>query len=576
MKHMKHLLALALACCMTLTCVTYAEVDRSVYAPRYDEPITLSYHLTTGSANVYSEGYSVEDNYYTRWIKDKFNIDIELAWVAADGTTNQQKLDLAFASDDLPDLIYCSANQLARYVDAGKIVPMDELIEKYASPLVKWALQDAETTTGGKVFQPATINGVAYAFPVINDSLSYKTAQFIRQDYLDAMNMEMPKTLEELESVFAAYLEFNPDGYALGLDKTLDALQVAMAPYKAYREMWVEKEDGTIAYGSIQPEMKRALAKMHEWYEAGYIDPEFVVKDGSEQNAQLSAGDLLLYYGPWSSIGGALVNLWKADENAETSIMPWIQGEDGTTGLMKNTWFTNYCAITTNCEHPEAWIYLFNDAMDSYYRNEPYMHEIAEQIGYTFMYPETEVLQPKNVEEVAKKYPDVTQPQNLWSYDYDPEVEGFSFFREDNALSPSSMLIGIRGQFLCMGNMNYTNLAYAAETGDTSKLTSVTLRQYNQWMNTHPKMLTTFSKEWDYLNAFEQTEEFRVNAYAGPNTPTMTEKMAYLDKLEEETFVKIIMGTEPVDSFDEFVENWMVNGGQEITEEVNAWYQSVQ
>ena len=56
----------------------------------------------------------------------------------------------------------------------------------------------------------------------------------------------------------------------------------------------------------------------------------------------------------------------------------------------------------------------------------------------------------------------------------------------------------------------------------------------------------------------------------------MGEKQAYLDKLEEETFVKIIMGTESIDAFDTFVDNWYANGGTEITEEVNAWYQSVQ
>ena len=574
---MKRTLALVLALCMLLGMSTaLAEVDRSAYAPGYAEPITLSTHTTSSANNVHSDGYTIRDNYYTRWIKDKFNINIEYDWVAGDSSTDQQKLDLAFASDDLPDLISCTANQLTRYVEAGKIQPMDELIEKYASPLVKWALENAKETTGGKLFQPFTINGTVYAFPQINDSLSYKTAQFIRQDYLDAMGKQMPATLAELEDVFAAYQELNPNGYALGMDKTLDAMQVAMAPYKAYRKMWVEKEDGTIAYGSIQPEMKQALAKLREWYDKGYIDPEFIVKAGSDVDAQLASGDLLLYYGAWWTIGGSLVTMWNANEQATTEIMPWIKGEDGTTGLMKNTWFTTCYAITTSCEHPEAWIYLFNDAMDSYYRNEPAMHEVAKEIGYTFMYPETPVLQPNNVKEVAEKYPDVTQPANLWSYDYDPEVEGFSFFRVDNALTPSSMLIGIRGQFLYMGNMNYTNLAYAAETGDTSKLTTVTLRQYDQWNNTHPNMLKTFSKIWDYLNPFEETDEFHANAYAGPNTPTMGEKQAYLDKLEEETFVKIIMGTESIDAFDTFVDNWYANGGTEITEEVNAWYQSVQ
>ena len=39
--------------------------------------------------------------------------------------------------------------------------------------------------------------------------------------------------------------------------------------------------------------------------------------------------------------------------------------------------------------------------------------------------------------------------------------------------------------------------------------------------------------------------------------------------------MKIILGEEPVDSYDTFVENWMAMGGEQITAEVNEWYASV-
>ena len=55
----------------------------------------------------------------------------------------------------------------------------------------------------------------------------------------------------------------------------------------------------------------------------------------------------------------------------------------------------------------------------------------------------------------------------------------------------------------------------------------------------------------------------------------MQEKKAYLDKLELETFTNIIMGQAPIDEFDVFVENWKKSGGDDISKEVNEWYQSV-
>lgn len=51
-------------------------------------------------------------------------------------------------------------------------------------------------------------------------------------------------------------------------------------------------------------------------------------------------------------------------------------------------------------------------------------------------------------------------------------------------------------------------------------------------------------------------------------TKTMELKNATLNKMEKETFLKIIMGKEPLDAFDNFVEQWKKLGGEQITKEV--------
>jgi len=52
-------------------------------------------------------------------------------------------------------------------------------------------------------------------------------------------------------------------------------------------------------------------------------------------------------------------------------------------------------------------------------------------------------------------------------------------------------------------------------------------------------------------------------------TPTMEQKMTNLDKLEVDSFIKIITGEKPLDYFDEFVAQWKKLGGDQITKEVN-------
>jgi putative aldouronate transport system substrate-binding protein len=62
------------------------------------------------------------------------------------------------------------------------------------------------------------------------------------------------------------------------------------------------------------------------------------------------------------------------------------------------------------------------------------------------------------------------------------------------------------------------------------------------------------------------------NYFTGPMTPTMKSKGELLKKLSTETYLKIIYGEKPISYFDEFVKEWLDNGGKKITDEVNAWY----
>ena len=41
-----------------------------------------------------------------------------------------------------------------------------------------------------------------------------------------------------------------------------------------------------------------------------------------------------------------------------------------------------------------------------------------------------------------------------------------------------------------------------------------------------------------------------------------------LKQLEKDSFIKIIMGEEPVSYFDTFVEQWYLQGGRELTEQI--------
>lgn len=53
-------------------------------------------------------------------------------------------------------------------------------------------------------------------------------------------------------------------------------------------------------------------------------------------------------------------------------------------------------------------------------------------------------------------------------------------------------------------------------------------------------------------------------------TETMDSKWATLEKLEDETFLKILNGEASIDAFDEYVEQWNALGGSDILAELEA------
>jgi len=83
-------------------------------------------------------------------------------------------------------------------------------------------------------------------------------------------------------------------------------------------------------------------------------------------------------------------------------------------------------------------------------------------------------------------------------------------------------------------------------------------------------MSKVFGREGSYsvIDKLLSANLFKPSEFIKSPTKTMTIKNATLQKLEIQTYTKIIMG-ESLDSFDKFVEDWKKLGGDQITVEVN-------
>ena len=70
------------------------------------------------------------------------------------------------------------------------------------------------------------------------------------------------------------------------------------------------------------------------------------------------------------------------------------------------------------------------------------------------------------------------------------------------------------------------------------------------------------------------SDHFVYNQFYGPLGPSYIQRGATLNSMKEEIFAKIIIDEEPLEAFDTFVEDWYRLGGQQVTDDVNEWWQT--
>ena len=123
----------------------------------------------------------------------------------------------------------------------------------------------------------------------------------------------------------------------------------------------------------------------------------------------------------------------------------------------------------------------------------------------------------------------------------------------------------------------------AFETGDASALNTEEKGYYDRiltWRNDKNPDGWTQDRIFGENSSFAVIEQYVndqnyiVNEFYGTPTDSMSKYLATLQAMEAEVFTSIIMG-EDISAFDKYVEDFYALGGTQITEEVNAWYETV-
>lgn len=445
-----------------------------------------------------------------------------------DGNAYNEALNLLLSAGEVPDLFNYPTSSLQRLVDEEVAFTFDEeMLAELAPDLYK--LYETEVP-GVLNYCKAADGKVAAVFQYKLHSKFFRPLVW-RNDWLKNVGIDkVPETFDEAEKALYAFAKDDPDQN--GQDDTFginrSGMDMVYSYYGYIPTSWSENEDGELVFGGIQPEMKEALSILAKWRADGVLDPEWVVATGENQGGRADITHLFINdkigmsmhseYFQWSPVAPIGMNyseFFKAHEGAPEdtiAVAQPIKREDGT---MKSPGALPLTGV----------FYISKKMADA----EP------DKVGAIL----------KVLNWIAASYDNYLTgwygiKDVMWEYD------------ENNQPLP----IG-----------DYIDKALQNKEG---AYTSITLIEpYGYW-----------GKIFEDRNSWAiglglDTPDVIIRNELIASLPARTDYETELERIRVDAYTDFINGNRSLDEFDDFVQEWLDNGGAELVEQAQEWYAGI-
>ena len=295
--------------------------------------------------------------------------------------------------------------------------------------------------------------------------------------------------------------------------------------------MWLKDQDGNAVYGSLTPETKTSLEYLAKMYKDGILDQELGTrKDAGEAFKSGQAG---MFFGPWWMGYGGIKDAVANDPEASWVAYASPLTSEGTWEPRLGASTIEYTIVNKDFDHPEAVMLLTNYLV----RDEKDMDTTS--LGPSY-YPARTVLAALDEctysVEVLREYLKTGKA---------PEFDGALYKLLDDDIA----------------NVKATKL---------EPYEDMRIQYWSPKNDNFSRMISLLNGAGCVVDAEQNLEVNKVYSLIYSQTETMEKRWTNLKKLEDEVFLKIILGTASIDEFDAFVQKWKEQGGDQITGEVQA------
>ena len=479
-------------------------------------PLKLRVALTTGGSK-YVEGHTnLNEDPYVKEFEKMTNTDLTFETLLHQ--EYNQQLSLLVAGGNLPDILQTKGidqPEISPLVEAGALLPLNDLIDKYA-PNLK-AKVPKESWQSGRVSK----NGVIYGIPGYENSVRNGTVVYLRKDWLDKLGLSVPRTVDEYLTVLRAFRDRDPNGNGqkdeipiAGREK-LSHTTYFFGAYDVLPEGW-RLINGVMTPNFIRPEMKDALKLYRQLYEEKLLDQETFTTTGAKWDEKITGKGL---GGMWAH-AAAYPDTWqqRLEKNvpgAKIVIAPAPVGPSGKPGgvypigssVADFVW-----TIPKTAKNPEEIVKLF-DWFYSDQVNKNFFLYGLEGKDYTVQNGTVKYNYPQTDEDVGRE-----SFHQIWLHWTGPQYQ----------LIDEEFIKGRK-----YGDLIFDAISLSNKEGQT-----------------------TDALDMPSLPAVQARPELMWNG------------------LWLEFAAKVITGQESVDKFDAFVEDWKKRGGEQWMKEATDWYNS--
>lgn len=377
-------------------------------------PLAEGAELTIWAPILETNVTDYDTNALTVWYEEMTGVHIN--WITCQSTDREEKFNLLMASGDYPDIIMnnnIKASQVMQYKDLV-FRPLNDLIDAGYAPNYKAFLDSADPAVVDALTAP---DGNIYGFPYLEmeKHMLASNKMFVNKDWLDKLNLEIPKTTEEFKDMLIAFRDNDPDGNGAqdqvaltgsptgwGTDPTSFIMSAFVIPGKNYM---MADENGNITFNANSDAWREGLKYMNDLYKEGLIGEEVFTQDSTQLNSLVQSGTVGAVASAWQGVFADNVTV---PYSAYVPLLP-VKGPEGVQGTATNSvggvnQVGFRCMISSSCKNPELaiqWIdYFMSDEglLKGFYGTEGVDYNTVDEPGLNGITPGIELIEKSSTE----------------------------------------------------------------------------------------------------------------------------------------------------------------------------------